>query len=163
MGQGVCWKTRDGAHCLFSAALAALKSLKYCVIAFAASLCSLIVGPLFAGLQVMAVYLLQAIKARTDRKNVYACCYFSEISMAPRLTSHGLRAASRLAICALAKAVQTATQQLHPMQLDIRLHAVQAQRQQTDPGPILRSKFKSLTLMKHWMKTAGLCPLVQPL
>ena len=39
-----------GTHCLFSAVLAALKSLKYCVIAFAASLCSLIVGPLLAGL-----------------------------------------------------------------------------------------------------------------
>ena len=39
-----------GSYCLFSAVLAALKSLKYCVIAFAASLCSLIVGPLFAGL-----------------------------------------------------------------------------------------------------------------
>ena len=37
-------------HCLFSAVFAALKSLKYCDIAFAASLCSLIVGPLFAGL-----------------------------------------------------------------------------------------------------------------
>ena len=39
------------AYFLFSAVLAALKSLKYCVIAFAASLCSLMVGPLFAGLQ----------------------------------------------------------------------------------------------------------------
>ena len=41
-----------GTHCLFSASLAAFKSLKYCVIAFAAALCSMMVGPLFAGLHV---------------------------------------------------------------------------------------------------------------
>ena len=46
---GCAWSL--DAHCLFSAVLAALKSLKYCVMAFAASLCSLIVGPLFAGLR----------------------------------------------------------------------------------------------------------------
>ena len=39
-----------GTHCLFSASFAAFKSLKYCVIAFAAALCSMMVGPLFAGL-----------------------------------------------------------------------------------------------------------------
>ncbi len=44
-----CTRVLD-THCLFSAVFAALKSLKYCVMAFAASLCSLIVGPLFAGL-----------------------------------------------------------------------------------------------------------------
>ena len=105
-----CRKTRCSAHCLFSAALAALKSLKYCVIAFAASLCSLIVGPLFAGLQGMTVYLLLAIKARTDRK-VYACCCSLEIYMFPELTFSRSEGCIKAQKFCMANAIQGAIQQ----------------------------------------------------
>ena len=69
------WDAAPGAHCLFSASLAAFKSLKYCVIAFAAALCSMMVGPLFAGLQVACTQLndvcglsIRACNNKTERR-----------------------------------------------------------------------------------------------